>query len=90
MPLGRGPGHRSGALVGHAAGRRGRSCPDRREGDSREPNRFNGIYGAARAAELGGDAAKAKRQYSQLVSLAAQSDTERPELAQAKAFLAKN
>jgi hypothetical protein len=55
----------------------------------REPNRLRGYYGAARAAELSGDTAKAKIQYGQLVTLTVQADTERPEVAQAKAFLAK-
>ena len=55
----------------------------------REPNRLRGYYGVARAAELSGDAAKAKAQYGQLVTLAAQADSERPEVTQAKAFLAK-
>jgi hypothetical protein len=55
----------------------------------REPNRLRGYYGVARAAELAGDAAKARAQYGQLVTLAEKADTERPEVAQAKAFLAK-
>jgi tetratricopeptide (TPR) repeat protein len=55
----------------------------------REPNRLRGYYGVARAAELSGDVAKAKAQYGQLVTLTAQADTERPEVTQAKAFLAK-
>ena len=54
-----------------------------------EPNRFRGLYGAARAAELAGDTAKARTYYGQLVSLGQSADTERPELKQAKAFLAK-
>ena len=55
----------------------------------REPNRFNGLYGAARAAELAGEAEKARTYYGKLVALSARSDTERPALQQAKAFLAK-
>ncbi len=55
-----------------------------------EPNRFHGLAGAARAAELAGDAAKAKTYYTQLVALAAKADTERPEVQRAKAFLTKN
>jgi tetratricopeptide (TPR) repeat protein len=54
-----------------------------------EPNRFSGLHGAARAAELAGDREKALGYYAKLVSLAAQADTERPELRQAKAFLGK-
>jgi hypothetical protein len=54
----------------------------------KEPNRFNGLYGA-RAAELAGDAEKARTYYGQLVALSAGGDTDRPALQQAKAFLAK-
>jgi len=54
-----------------------------------EPNRFRGLYGAARAAELAGDAAKARRYYQELVALAQSADTERPELQQAKAYLGR-
>jgi hypothetical protein len=54
-----------------------------------EPNRFRAIFGAARAAELAGDHEKAMTHYSALVALGAQADTERPELKQARAFLAQ-
>jgi predicted Zn-dependent protease len=53
----------------------------------REPNRFRGLYGAARAAELAGDKVKAKRYYSQLVKVAGKGDP-RPELDAAKKYLA--
>ena len=53
----------------------------------REPNRFRGLYGAARAAELAGDPAKAKRYYSQLVKVAGKGDP-RPELDAAKKYVA--
>jgi hypothetical protein len=55
----------------------------------REPNRLRGYYGAARAAELVGDIGKAKIRYGKLVTLTADGDGGRPEVAQAKAFLAK-
>jgi len=55
---------------------------------SREPNRFNGIAGAARAAELSGDSAKAKTLYAKLVAMCARADGERSELRHAKAVLA--
>jgi tetratricopeptide (TPR) repeat protein len=54
-----------------------------------EPNRFRGFYGAARAAELTGDAAKARVYYTKLVALCDKADTPRPELGEAKAFLMK-
>ncbi len=56
---------------------------------AREPNRFNGLFGAARAAELSGNLAKAKTLYAKLVAMGARADGERPELRQAKAALAK-
>jgi predicted Zn-dependent protease len=52
------------------------------------PNRFNGLYGAARAAALAGDRKKAEGFYKQLVALCSHAETDRPELAEAKAFLA--
>ncbi len=52
------------------------------------PNRLRSFYGAAKAAERIGDARKARTYYEKLVAVAAQADTERPELLEAKAFLA--
>jgi tetratricopeptide (TPR) repeat protein len=57
---------------------------------SKEPNRFNAIAGAAAAAERLGDKAKAKQYYQQLTTIAGNADTARPQLAAARAFLAKN
>ncbi len=54
------------------------------------PNRFNGLYGAARAARLAGNAKSAKVYYGKLLELARDSDSTRPELDDAKEFLAKN
>jgi tetratricopeptide (TPR) repeat protein len=54
-----------------------------------EPNRFRGLYGAALAAAQSGDMAKAKTYYEELVVLAQNADTERPEIKEAKAFLSK-
>jgi cytochrome c-type biogenesis protein CcmH/NrfG len=54
-----------------------------------EPNRFQGLYGAARAARAAGARDKARLWYTQLVTLAAQADSERPELTEARAFLAQ-
>ena len=53
------------------------------------PNRFNGLYGAARSAELSGDSKKARAYYEKLVSLCGQSDGSRPELLKAKSYLMK-
>ncbi|MFY9555546.1 MAG: hypothetical protein WAV47_12610, partial [Blastocatellia bacterium] len=52
------------------------------------PNRFGGLYGAARAAELAGDRTKARELYLKLIKLCEKADTERPELAHARKFLA--
>jgi hypothetical protein len=57
---------------------------------AKEPNRFNGYVGAAKAAQVLGDTAKAKAIYEKLVALAAGSDSERPTLAAAHAFVASN
>jgi tetratricopeptide (TPR) repeat protein len=51
-------------------------------------NRWRGIYGAARAYELAGDREKARAYYARLIALAQHTDTERPELRHAKAFVA--
>jgi hypothetical protein len=50
-------------------------------------NRFRSILGVARAAKQTGDVAKPREAYGKLVTLAS-ADTDRPELAEAKAFLA--
>lgn len=55
----------------------------------RVPNRFRSFSGAARAAELAGDREKATAFYTKLVALADKADTDRPELAHARAFLAR-
>ncbi len=55
----------------------------------REPNRFRGHYGAARAAEAAGDRLKAAEYYAKLVALAKNTDSSRPELARARAYVAK-
>ncbi len=53
------------------------------------PNRFNGLYGAASAAEMAGKNEKATTYYAQLVKICAGSNSDRPELAKAKALLAQ-
>ena len=53
----------------------------------RDPNRFRGISGAARAAEASGNLPAARDYYAKLQTLTADRDTERQELAAAKAFL---
>lgn len=53
----------------------------------RDPNRFRGIHGAAAAALGAGRADEARRYYERLMRLAADRDTERPEIRQAEAHL---
>ncbi len=53
------------------------------------PNRFNGVYGAAKAALALRDQRKAKAYFSQLVKLCPQADGARPELEQAKESLGR-
>ena len=53
------------------------------------PNRFDGLYGAAHAAELAGKSDKANTYYAELVKVCAGSGSERPELSHAKALLAQ-
>ncbi len=53
----------------------------------RLPNRFNSLYGAARAAELSGSPEKAKEHYGKLVEMTSAEST-RSEVEQARAFLA--
>ncbi len=55
----------------------------------REPRRARALYGAARAAELSGDAAKARARYEELLKLMDRADRDRPEPRAASAFLAR-
>lgn len=54
------------------------------------PNRFNGLSGAARAAKLSGDQNRARSYYEKLLAISRAADTVRPELEEAKAFLANS
>jgi tetratricopeptide (TPR) repeat protein len=53
------------------------------------PNRFNSLYGAARAAELAGNRQKARAYYTKMIRNCSQGNGQRPELQSAKAYLAK-
>ena len=53
------------------------------------PNRFNAIAGAARAAKLSSDDAKAKIYYAKLLSMCGRADGDRPELQDARSLLAQ-
>ncbi len=56
----------------------------------KEPNRLGASVGAAKAAEKAGDAAKARQHYAEVVALADGADTRRADVADARAFMAKN
>ena len=53
-----------------------------------DPNRFNGLYGAARAAEMSQQRQKAAVFYAQLVKNCAGSNSDRPELERARTQMA--
>jgi len=70
----------------------GEAAPALREFEAalkENPNRYRGLYGAARAAEAAGDRQKAADYFAKLVALSKNADGTRPELARATAFLAK-
>jgi tetratricopeptide (TPR) repeat protein len=53
-----------------------------------DPNRLNGLYGAARAAEAAGNQNKAKQYYAQVVKNCQGNESDRPELAKAASMVA--
>ena len=53
------------------------------------PNRFRGYLGAARAADAAGDHQKAAGYFKRLVELSKNADSDRSEIREAKAFLAR-
>ena len=53
------------------------------------PNRFNGIYGAAVAAEKSGDKEKAILYFNQLIELTKHANSNRSELEEAKQYIAE-
>ena len=54
------------------------------------PNRYRSFAGAARAAERLGERAVARAYYDQLLVLTGSADTDRPEIAQARRFVARD
>jgi tetratricopeptide (TPR) repeat protein len=55
----------------------------------KEPHRFGATIGAARAALKAGDAAKARAHYAAVLELAAEADPVRPEVVEARAYVAR-
>ncbi|HUQ76828.1 MAG TPA: hypothetical protein VM183_19070 [Burkholderiales bacterium] len=58
------------------------------QSQKREPDRFRGLYGAALAAEMAGDARTARRYYTRLVQVAGKGE-QRAELTLARSYLAQ-
>jgi len=56
----------------------------------RSPNRFNGLYGAAIAAKQSGNQEKATIYFEQLLKLTENSNSDRPEIIEAKLFVGEN
>ena len=56
---------------------------------AKEPGRFRGAYGAARAAEAAGSAEHARGYYEKALEIARDADAPRPEIQRAKAYLAE-
>jgi tetratricopeptide (TPR) repeat protein len=54
------------------------------------PNRFNGLYSAARAASLSGNTKSAHLYYTKLLTLSRAADTPRAAIEEAKQYVAKN
>jgi tetratricopeptide (TPR) repeat protein len=77
-------------LLGELLLQMGQSADAQRELEAslkENPNRYRGLYGAGRAAEVAGDRQKAVGYYEKLVALASKADTPRPEISRVKAFL---
>jgi tetratricopeptide (TPR) repeat protein len=55
---------------------------------AKEPGRFRGAFGAARAAEAAGNAAKAREYYARTMEIARDADSPRPEIERARSYLA--
>ena len=56
---------------------------------AKEPNRLGAYVGAARAAGTMGDSARARQYWAKVVEQTADADATRPEIAEARAFMAK-
>ncbi|MBN7817051.1 tetratricopeptide repeat protein [Algoriphagus pacificus] len=57
---------------------------------TQHPKRFNGLYGAAKAAELSGNHSLSISYFKQMIDLTNLNEIERKEIVEAKEFLAKN
>jgi tetratricopeptide (TPR) repeat protein len=68
--------------------RPGEALKEYEQSQKREPDRFRGLYGAALAAEMAGDAKAARRYYTRLVQIAGKGEP-RAELTLARSYLAQ-
>jgi tetratricopeptide (TPR) repeat protein len=73
-----------------AAGRPQQALIEFERSLKRDPNRFRSIHGAAQAADEAGDQGLALDYYSKLQALAADRDSDRPELIQGRGFATTN
>lgn len=71
-------------------GRPGQALAEYEASMANEPNRLRGLHGAARAAELAGEAARARTYYNRLLVQLSGADSERAEVADASGFLARS
>jgi tetratricopeptide (TPR) repeat protein len=55
-----------------------------------DPNRARAVFGAARAAEMAGRSGNARERYMEYLQLMERAEAERPELAAARAYLARH
>ena len=65
------------------------ALPEFEASQKNDPNRLAGLYGAARAAERAGDAAKARTYYGRVVALGGKADASHPQVVAARTYLAK-
>jgi hypothetical protein len=78
------PGSRRSTLLRPPAGRHAEARQAYRATLAREPGRARSIFGAARAADLGGDSATAAAGYREYLRIMEKGDGRRPELAVAR------
>jgi len=70
-------------------GRPGAALSEYEASLKRAPRRLAGLYGAARSAKAAGEPAKARDYFAQLIEVTSRADGIRPELNEARAFIAR-
>jgi hypothetical protein len=93
-PISPGPLKPARELLGEMLFEAGRPAEALKEFETsmqREPRRFNGLYGAARAADAAGDRTKARKYYAELADLCKTADAPiRPELEAARKYAGRS